>query len=625
MDGNSLFVGNSLPVDTETELLAVNGVDEDSLCPSKPTDQEYEAYTGNAGPTLEYWYKVTLLVIWPKDASLNVMLKADFAAGIRTAQSLVDAELSYKNNNTNNNSSNISTRGSGRGLLLQHRNTASSCQHSSSRLGRTAGALCAQRALKALTIVGGVTTEACAAAVATTVGSLGWAAVGDAVLAVVRSTQLANLDSAAALALNLCSLSPDKRCSGTAAAAATTANAATAAQQHVQLELAAVKQEQVAVGDAAAAASACYYTELTATAAAPVDTVHTATAAVATVQDGAELVGLYVAALGLGLPIVDTTATAISTTAADDDDDIAVVGVAARHSLRSLTPSQAQAVVSMLLALATPSDSAAAAPVRCEEELALLLARAGELTAAALLASLETVLSSSIGSSVSSLKAAVIGALAQGLVAADWQSMPAQSVAAAVKALLQLHQQMPSQLFAATAATSTAIAAAAAVTGVQPQEEAAVVSKIGTTDLLRSALAAVRRMPSKSQQPALTAVLQLPALSQQGAAAALKVNFAKLRLHYLVQHCKPVPAITWHQPAAGCRGHAQLEQFFKGPQQVLRYDGALGHSTGIAAARRAARSLMSGFTGCSANVTAAGTGRNAHLWSLRPQQLALHW
>jgi hypothetical protein len=47
--------------------------------------------------------------------------------------------------------------------------------------------------------------------------------------------------------------------------------------------------------------------------------------------------------------------------------------------------------------------------------------------------------------------------------------------------------------------------------------------------------------------------------------------------------------------------------------QVLRYDGALGHSTGIAAARRAARSLMSGFTGCSANVTAVGTGRNAHL------------
>jgi hypothetical protein len=198
---------------------------------------------------------------------------------------------------------------------------------------------------------------------------------------------------------------------------------------------------------------------------------------------------------------------------------------------------------------------------------ALLLARAGELTAAALLASLQTVLSSSTGSSVCSLKAAVIGALVQALVLADWQTMPAQSVAAAVKALLQLHQQLPSQLFAATAATSAAVAAAAAATGVQ-QQQAATVREIGTTDLLRSALAAVRRMPSKSQQPALTALLQLPALSQQGAATALKVNFAKLRLHYLVQHCKPVPAFTWHQPAASCRGHAQLEQFFKGPQQV---------------------------------------------------------
>jgi hypothetical protein len=256
------------------------------------------------------------------------------------------------------------------------------------RLGGEAGALCAQRALKALVTVGGVTAEACAAAVATTVASLGWAALGEAVLAVVRSTQLANLDSAAALALKLCSLSPDKRCSGTAAAA-TAATAATTEQQHVKLELAAVKQEQVAAGNAAAAVAPATTVkselaavvksepagkaESPAAAAAPVDTVHAATAAVATVQDGAELVGRYVAALGLRLPIVDASTTTNCSTTAADDDDVAVVGVAARHSLRSLTPSQAQALVSMLLALATPSGSAAGttagAPVRCEEEL----------------------------------------------------------------------------------------------------------------------------------------------------------------------------------------------------------------------------------------------------------------
>jgi hypothetical protein len=244
---------------------------------------------------------------------------------------------------------------------------------------------------------GGITTEACAAAVATTVGSLGWAAVGEAVLAVVRNTQLANLESAAALALKLCSLSPDKRCSGTAAAAAATvtpgaATAATTEQQHVKLELAAVKQEQVASGTttdttatvkseltAAVKSEPAFKAEPTTTAAASADTAHTVTAA-ATVQDGAELVGRYVAALGLGLPIVDATAATGSSTAAAaaDDDEVAVVGVAARHSLRTLTLPQAKALVNMLVTLATPTADAATttgggeatvAPVRCAEEL----------------------------------------------------------------------------------------------------------------------------------------------------------------------------------------------------------------------------------------------------------------
>jgi hypothetical protein len=358
-----------------------------------------------------YFYKVTLLVIWPKDTTLNIMLDADFAAGVRTAESLVDTEL--KNNSSNNSSTGGSDSGSravsqvvnhycstvrpaATGRAATYYNYHQVVVHPmarlqqvlalSCRLGGATGALCAQRALGTLVAAGGITTEACAAAVATTVGSLGWAAVGEAVLAVVRSTQLANLESAAALALKLCSLSPDKRCSGTAAAAAATA--ATTEQQHVKLELAAVKQEQVAAGDAAAAVAPAttvkseltavvksepaVKAELTATAA-PVATLHTATAAVATVQDGAELVGRYVAALGLGLPIVDATAAASgssTTAAAADDDDVAVVGVASRHSLRTLTLPQAQALVNMLVTLAAPSGGAAGSgAVRCEEEL----------------------------------------------------------------------------------------------------------------------------------------------------------------------------------------------------------------------------------------------------------------
>jgi hypothetical protein len=177
------------------------------------------------------------------------------------------------------------------------------------------------------------------------------------------------------------------------------------------------------------------------------------------------------------------------------------------------------------------------------------------------------VVSNSNGSSLSSSATAVIGALAQGLVAADWQTMPAKSVAATVKLLLQLHQQLPSQRFAAvdTAATTAATGAGAVV----QQQQAAAVREIGTTDLLMSALIAVHRMPPQSQQPALTALLQLPALAQQGAigiAAALRTSFAQLRLLYAVQHCTRVPAFTWHQPAASCPGHPQLES--KGPQQV---------------------------------------------------------
>jgi hypothetical protein len=53
MDGNALAISNVVSIDTETELLGVDGIDEDSLWPADSTDQEYEAYTGNAGPTLE--------------------------------------------------------------------------------------------------------------------------------------------------------------------------------------------------------------------------------------------------------------------------------------------------------------------------------------------------------------------------------------------------------------------------------------------------------------------------------------------------------------------------------------------------------------------------------------------
>jgi hypothetical protein len=215
----------------------------------------------------------------------------------------------------------------------------------------------------------------------------------------------------------------------------------------------------------------------------------------------------------------------------------------------------------------TTTDPAGSA--KAEQLQSALLARIGRLTAPVLPASLQAVLSNNSGSSVSTSTAAVIGALAQGLVAADWCTLSAQQVAAGVKALLQLHQQLPSQRFAAVI-TAAAAAAAGGGGNVQPlPQQAAAVREIGTTDLLQGALVAVHRMPAQSQQPALTALLQLPALARQSATGvtdALRVAFVQLRLLYSVQQCKPVPAFTWHQPAASCPGHLQLEAFFKGPQ-----------------------------------------------------------
>jgi hypothetical protein len=225
-------------------------------------------------------------VFWPKGDTLSVMLKADFAAGMRTAEGLVDAELNSNNNNNSRGSSAVNKvvdyycstatavvsppvpehyyiHGLAKRPCDQLQLVLALC----CRLGGATGELCAQRALRALITVGGVITEACAAAIATAVSSFGWTVLGDAVLAVVRSTQLVNLDSAAALALKLSLLSADKLCSGTAAvatittAAAAAATTAAPAAEHVDLELAAVKQEQAA---AVVAPATTVKTELTA-------------------------------------------------------------------------------------------------------------------------------------------------------------------------------------------------------------------------------------------------------------------------------------------------------------------------------------------------------------------------
>ncbi|EQC25460.1 hypothetical protein SDRG_16679 [Saprolegnia diclina VS20] len=75
----------SVQIQLESEL--VNNVD-DVFEDMEPTQREYEGYTGNAGPTLEFTYRRALLVLWPRARSLEV---AGVKSALSRVQSLVDS------------------------------------------------------------------------------------------------------------------------------------------------------------------------------------------------------------------------------------------------------------------------------------------------------------------------------------------------------------------------------------------------------------------------------------------------------------------------------------------------------------------------------------------------------
>ena len=56
-----------LSFDLERCLLLDQDTDFDELFGESPDDEEFEGYTGNAGPTLEYWYYRSAVVFWPAD------------------------------------------------------------------------------------------------------------------------------------------------------------------------------------------------------------------------------------------------------------------------------------------------------------------------------------------------------------------------------------------------------------------------------------------------------------------------------------------------------------------------------------------------------------------------------
>ena len=50
-----------------------------------PYNSEYEAYTGNAGPTLEQWYHTCVCVIWPASQAVAIACGAGFAGAVQLA------------------------------------------------------------------------------------------------------------------------------------------------------------------------------------------------------------------------------------------------------------------------------------------------------------------------------------------------------------------------------------------------------------------------------------------------------------------------------------------------------------------------------------------------------------
>jgi hypothetical protein len=168
--------------------------------------------------------------------------------------------------------------------------------------------------------------------------------------------------------------------------------------------------------------------------------------------------------------------------------------VAAINTLLSLQ--QRASTTTAAAAAGGTTDAQSAPQVVTEEMLKALLARISELAHPMMLAALQAMLSGSSVSSdstVGSSTAAVTGALAQGLVASDWRSLPAESVAAAVNTLLSLQQQ--------SAATSSTAAGPVALPEAQTEEiQKALLARCGelTATVLLASLQAVLSSSSSS-------------------------------------------------------------------------------------------------------------------------------
>ncbi|CAN0178552.1 unnamed protein product, partial [Ectocarpus sp. 8 AP-2014] len=53
---------------------------------AEPTEREYEGYTGNCSPTLDFWYHRAALIFWPSSAKMRVALENGASSALRVAR-----------------------------------------------------------------------------------------------------------------------------------------------------------------------------------------------------------------------------------------------------------------------------------------------------------------------------------------------------------------------------------------------------------------------------------------------------------------------------------------------------------------------------------------------------------
>jgi len=80
-----------LDFDLEESLLTVKDTEE--LFGDNPSREEYESYTGNAGPSLEYWYYRSAVVFWPRAMNVNIIKSAGVSYMLSYVKVAVPSEM----------------------------------------------------------------------------------------------------------------------------------------------------------------------------------------------------------------------------------------------------------------------------------------------------------------------------------------------------------------------------------------------------------------------------------------------------------------------------------------------------------------------------------------------------